>query len=641
MQFKHPEILYALFLLLIPILVHLFQLRRFQKVPFTNVKFLKEVTIQTRKSSQLKKWLTLLTRMLALATIIFAFAQPYFANRDITTTEKETVIYLDNSFSMEAKGPQGPLLQRAIQDLVAHSPSTTTFSLFTNEKTFRDATVTGLGNQLLQLPYSSSQLPIDNVMLKAQRLFSNEPNTIKELILISDFQEQDEDVDVKVDSLIAPRFVQLQPVNTNNVSIDSVYISKNDPLNLELTVQLSKQGEVSSLPVSLFDKETLIAKTSASFQNKDDVDVTFSIPANADIHGKITIDDNGLQFDNTLYFSTNRPDKIAVLLINESDDDFLKRIYTSDEFDTTTTPIKQLDYNVIESQNLIILNELVSIPNSLIVALDAFVSNGGKLLVIPSDEADINTYNQLLSNQGVGRFSAIQKTVKKMTTIRYAHPLMNAILENNETNFQYPEVQSYFPLATQNAVSALLLEDGNPFLVTTDNTFVFTTALNTENANFQSSQLIAPTFYEIGKNSLQLPQLYFNLGRENQFDVKVSLQQDEILSVENKEESIIPLQQNFQNKVTVTTQELPNTAGIFSLKNKDNTLQTISYNNDRSESDLTYRRLETLNFEVSDSVETLLEEIKSESEVNALWKWFAIFALLFLVIEMLILKYFK
>ena len=64
MQFKHPELLYALFFLLIPIIVHLFQFRKFQKEAFTNVSFLKEVTIQTRKSSQLKKRLTLLTRLL-------------------------------------------------------------------------------------------------------------------------------------------------------------------------------------------------------------------------------------------------------------------------------------------------------------------------------------------------------------------------------------------------------------------------------------------------------------------------------------------------------------------------------------------------------------------------------------------------
>ena len=104
MQFKHPQILYALFLLLIPIIVHLFQLRKFQKESFTNVAFLKKVTLQTRKSSQIKKWVTLLTRMLLLACVIVAFAQPFTSKNNTFNTTPETVIYLDNSFSMEAKG---------------------------------------------------------------------------------------------------------------------------------------------------------------------------------------------------------------------------------------------------------------------------------------------------------------------------------------------------------------------------------------------------------------------------------------------------------------------------------------------------------------------------------------------------------
>ncbi|WP_309597403.1 BatA domain-containing protein [Flavobacterium davisii] len=77
MQFKHPEILYFLFLLIIPVIVHLFQLRKFKKEYFTNVRFLKELIIQTRKSSKIKKYLLLATRLLLLATLILAFAQPF------------------------------------------------------------------------------------------------------------------------------------------------------------------------------------------------------------------------------------------------------------------------------------------------------------------------------------------------------------------------------------------------------------------------------------------------------------------------------------------------------------------------------------------------------------------------------------
>ena len=104
MQFKYPALLYALFLLLIPILIHLFQLRRFQKVAFTNVSFLKKVSMQTRKSSQIKKWLVLMLRLLGVAAIVIAFAEPFKASVTALNSTKETTLYIDNSFSMQANG---------------------------------------------------------------------------------------------------------------------------------------------------------------------------------------------------------------------------------------------------------------------------------------------------------------------------------------------------------------------------------------------------------------------------------------------------------------------------------------------------------------------------------------------------------
>ena len=114
MHFKHPEILYFLFLLIVPILVHLFQLRRFKTSYFTNVRFLKELSIQTRKSSKIKKRLLLATRLLLLAFAIFAFAQPFFEAKDSKNASNEMYIILDNSFSMQAKGKKGELLKRAV-----------------------------------------------------------------------------------------------------------------------------------------------------------------------------------------------------------------------------------------------------------------------------------------------------------------------------------------------------------------------------------------------------------------------------------------------------------------------------------------------------------------------------------------------
>ncbi|VAV85415.1 FIG00651956: hypothetical protein, partial [hydrothermal vent metagenome] len=151
MQFKYPELLYALLLLLIPIIIHLFQLRRFEKVPFTNVQFLKSITIQTRKSSQLKKWLTLLTRLLLIAAVVLAFAQPYFSKSNSINLKSETVIYLDNSFSMQAQGDKGELLKRSIQDIISAIDDTNKITIFTNDDIFKDITRKTINNELLDL----------------------------------------------------------------------------------------------------------------------------------------------------------------------------------------------------------------------------------------------------------------------------------------------------------------------------------------------------------------------------------------------------------------------------------------------------------------------------------------------------------
>ena len=101
MQFNHPEILALLLVLIIPILIHLFQLQRFKKEAFTNVKFLRQIELESRKSSRIKKLLILASRLLALTCLILAFAQPVMKKTDGQENRK-TIIYLDNSLSMQA-----------------------------------------------------------------------------------------------------------------------------------------------------------------------------------------------------------------------------------------------------------------------------------------------------------------------------------------------------------------------------------------------------------------------------------------------------------------------------------------------------------------------------------------------------------
>ncbi|MBP0904588.1 BatA and WFA domain-containing protein [Mariniflexile gromovii] len=641
MQFKHPELLYALFLLLIPIIVHLFQLRKFQKEAFTNVAFLKEATIQTRKSSQIKKWLVLCTRLLLLAAIVMAFAQPFTSKSNTFNSKKETVVYLDNSFSMQAKGNQGELLKRAVQDLIGNIPEDETISILTNDDVYKNTSIKAVKNELLQLDYSSNKLSGEAALLKSKTLFSKQKNTLKNLVFISDFQQEASEFLPKTDSLTHLHLVQLKPVNNNNVAIDSAYITATTASSIELKVTFKNSGKaIENLPVSLFNNDELIAKTSVAISDK--TETTFSLPTDKEINGKISIDDTNLQFDNTLYFNINKAFKINVLAINAEDGAFLNRIYTDDEFNYTSTFENQLNYAIIDQQHVIVLNELNSIPNALVAALKSFENQGGSLIVIPSKDINIQSYNALLNHFG-SNFKDLVQTEKRITSINYAHPLYHSgVFEKQVDNFQYPTVSSFYNSNLNTGAAILRFDDSKPFLYQTKNVYVFTSALNAQNSGFKNSPLIVPTFYNMGKFSFKNPALYYTIGKENSFDIETQLQQDDIVTLVSDALNIIPKQQYFNNKVVVNTSETPSVAAIYNIKNKNETIKNVSYNYNRDESNLMYQNLSaSKNTTVSDSITEIFDTIKSDAKVNALWKWFVIFALALLIIEMLILKYFK
>jgi hypothetical protein len=640
MQFKNPEILYALFLLLIPIFIHLFQLRRFQKVAFTNVAFLKKVTIQTRKSSQLKKWLALLMRLLALACLIIAFAQPFTAPNTAMNAKKETVLYIDNSFSMQAKGSQGPLLERALQSLFEQSSGTDKISWFTNDSERRNASQQDFKNEILTVPYSQNQLSPAQVLLKANQLFSKERDVQKRLVYISDFQQREAfpvlPKNITVDAVI------LSPVKASNIAIDTAFIASTSAAALQLKVRISQQGkEFSETPLSLFNNGKLIAKTAADLSENGSATLTFDIDGSEGFIGKIELNEPNISFDNTLFFSINKPAKIKVLAINEADGNFLKRLFEQDEFQLLQQSSKTLDYNEIPNQNFIILNELATIPLSLGTALKAFTEAGGSLVIIPPTGADIGSYNNLLASLGLGSFSEEIAQEKNIANIQFSHPLFKNVFEKEVANFQFPKVNSFYNIQT-NAASALSFEANRPFLLQQHKAYLFTAPINSEQSNFQNSPLIVPTFYNMAVQSLPLPQLYYNIGTENSIAIPVKLGPDEILSVTDGTDRFIPLQQTKATYVLMTTNEEPRIAGNYKVEKEKEFLEHISFNYSRAESKLQYQNPEDwAGVTVHKTVADLFDSIAEANSIHSFWKWFAIFALLFLLFEMLILKYYK
>lgn len=642
MQFKHPEILYFLFLLVIPILVHLFQLRKFKTEYFTNVKFLKELSVQTRKSSKIKKYLLLASRLLLLTFLIIAFAQPFFKAKDSKNATNELYIVLDNSFSMQAKGQKGELLKRAVQDLLENTPENANFSLITCSDNFWNTDIKSIQKEVQNLKYSATPFQLDNLLAKIK---SHKSAFNKDIVVITDGVglQPNQVKNIKDDENLY--FILPEAEKTDNIAIDSVYINQTMNNFYEIGVKLTAFGdEFKDISIALYNKNKLTAKTLVNFESKNKT-INFTIPKE-DFHGYVTIADNSLEYDNTYFFSISKPEKSNVISIGEPEkSNFLSRIYTSNEFNYSNYPIQTLDYNLLDKQDAIILNELKDIPQALQTTLKSFVEKGGNLVLIPSGESSVSNLNTFLNIFGGMQFKSLGSTEKMVTKINFSHPLFSSVFEKKVDNFQYPNTKTSFEI-TNAAPMVLGYSDQSSFLSAIQNSvssvYVFAAPINKVNSNFQNSPIIVPTFYNMGQNAQKAGITALIIGENKPFIAQTTLTKDEIVTIKNTAESFIPVQQILNNKVKLTFNENPKEAGNFDIYNTNQSIENISFNYNRTESNLANVNTSSVSdFKEISNVDAIFDTLQANRADNQLWKWFVILALLFIAIEVLIQKFVK
>ncbi len=641
MQFKHPEILYFLFALVIPILVHLFQLRRFKKEYFTNVQFLKELSQQTRKSSKIKKWLLLATRLLLLAFLIIAFAQPFFAAKNSNKATNEMYIILDNSYSMQAKGKKGELLKRSVQELLEHMPENQTFSLLTNTENYWNTDIKSIQKELQELTYSATPFQLEQQIAKIN---AHKSAFNKDIIVITDAVgvTQKQTANFKKEDVVYFNIPEAE--QKNNTAIDSVFIQQSLDNFYEIGVKVStNEPSDTEVPIALYNANKLIAKTIIQLDSKTKT-IRFTIPKE-DFHGYVSLSDQGLSYDNTYYFSLSKPSKTNVISIgDEAKSAFLSKIYTADEFNYTNFPLASLDYNQLEKQDAIIINELAVIPQALQTTLKDFANKGGNVVLIPAVDSPIAAYNTFLSTLGAIEFKSVT-SAKKITKINFNHPLYSTVFEKKIDNFQYPSTTTGFDIKASTS-AALTYEDQSPFLVSLDNSvsavYVFAAPLNKTNSSFQNSPLIVPTFYNMAQNRQKTGINAITIGDTQPFIVDAKLSKDEILTVKNQDERFIPMQQVLNTKVKLSFNENPITSGNFSIVNGNNTIEHLSFNYNRSESNLELANPDiAANYKSTNDLESVFNRIVFDRTDTQIWKWFLILTLLFVILELLIQKFVK
>ena len=174
MSFLYPLFLVAGISLAIPVLIHLFNLRKYKTVFFPHTRFLKNIQLNSRKQSEVRyKWL-LAMRLLFLASLVLAFAQPFFNKNNVNTgARKLQVIYLDNSYSMSLKNKARSMLdiaKVAARKQVQHAVPGTKFILLTNDKpaSYRSEPADKVVSEINNTDVTASSKTVNQVLATAR-----------------------------------------------------------------------------------------------------------------------------------------------------------------------------------------------------------------------------------------------------------------------------------------------------------------------------------------------------------------------------------------------------------------------------------------------------------------------------------------
>lgn len=679
MNFVNPYFLFALLLIAIPIIIHLFNFRRYRKVFFTNVKFLKELKQETQKQSKLKHLLVLSSRILAIIFLVLAFAQPYIPIGDHIKKAKINLIsvYIDNSFSMQSSGIKGNLLEEAKEkaiEIAAAYKTTDQFQLLTNDfegKHQRFVTKEEFVEAVKEIVVSPVSRKINEVIARQNELFSNFKSE-KTSYIVSDFQKSFSNFkEIKIDTGITTYLLPLASAKATNILIDSCWFeSPSFQLNQQLTivVRIKNNSEISleKVPVKLMinNQQRSVASIDVAPFSQTNVSIPFMVKEKGIMQGSVEIIDFPVTFDDKFFFSFSVSENIRVLSINEqAESPFIQSLFKNDSaFVLANSSIKNLDYSSFEKFELIVLNELNSISSGFSNEITKYISKGGSVIVFPATQLDIGSYRDFLTAINAPYYLSIDTSNTFVSSINLNSLIYKNVFERMPENIDLPKVYTHYIIQESSYSDAeylLKMQNGQNFLISKTfgkgKLYLSSVPLNVSFSNFAKHALFVPTLYNVALYSASAPELFYFIGQDDMIDVgNKGLAQDDVYKIINKKThfEVIPEQRSIDLKNFLFVHNQIKEAGNYDLTASGNVIRGISFNYNRTESDMKFlksdeieKQLETnklKNYSVLDIKSKPLSDMISElTQGIHLWKLFVLLALLFLAVEVFLLKFLK
>lgn len=683
MQFLFPTFLWSLLAIGIPIAIHLFNFRRTRRIYFSNVSLLKTVEMETSSFRRLKQYLILATRVLALAALALAFAQPYLPsqNKSGTNAQSVTSAYVDNSFSMQNEDNNQRYLDIAtgkLDQLLTLFRNATRLQLLTNDFDAQEQQLTTtdrIKDRLTTLKLSHTPRTLPSIYKRQTNILARHAGSGKnQLFWFSDFQKSTAGdlTKVKVDSSNRLFIVPVQAKATQNVYVDSVWL--NTPFvrefqNNVLYVRVSNAGndDVQNLVVKLFLDDVQVSTAPVSLAPKGSATTAFNFTVRGKgfKRGRVTFDDLPITFDNEYFFVLNASPVIRVLHLygQTNSSKSVENVFDNDSlFTLRSLNAGNADIGLLKQSDLVVLESVERVEGAMRSEIENFARRGGSVLVIPPSNPDLVTYSAFLSALGVG--GLLERPSEE--AIPLANPERNSpffsdVFEQSirQENLELPVSKPVWQWQAGGA-RILNLRSGDVFLsqstVQRGKMYVLANPLTEAFGNFAQNALFVPVMYKIAAQSVREQRTAYAFD-ENTITLTVpEAPQNTIFKLKKDKIELIPVQRLNGNQLVI---ELPKSnqlnadqemeSGYYELQKDGQMQQLLAFNHDNQESQLDYYSPDELrrifanqpNVQVFDNVADgdFVKEFQKQNVGVSLWKYFLWAALVFLLLEILVIRF--
>lgn len=682
MVFLNPSILLGLLAASIPIIIHILNFRKLQKVEFSTLAFLKELQKSKIKKIKIKQWILLLLRTLIIVFLVLAFARPTLDNVSLlsnnSSAKTSSVFIIDNSFSMGYVGDDGSIFnnsKKLAKSIVSNMEDGDEFMFMSSMDSI--TTTTSKESAIKMIDELELNLKLDfstENLLGSKTILENSQNINKEIFLFSDFQSStfQNQIDtlklVNNEDNIALYSFDMSIESPSNYAISNLRLKNtilevNKPLSFSAIANNYSEDTGVNLTASLFLNNKRVAQQNIIFSDNKEEHVNFetSLSSTGLIEARAIIEEDNISQDNVAYLNFLIPKKNDVLIVydNPQDISFLEAALKSSSESEQITVHKLRGTNLsnqqLEEYKIIFL---VSSKINSQINFDNYLSKGGSLIFIPPSSINKNEIEDLtskfnfLNDAEIITTSGNANNYLDFGSIDYKHPIFKNLFENNAKNeIESPNIFKSIKFRNNSLVQPVIsLIDKSIFLGEykgeSGSIMFFNSALTLDWSNFPIKGIFAPIISRIVyylSSTNKKTNTYF-VGDE--IGIDISQVTYPIIDVS------LPVGDAKINLDSYTNNVYPFTgyanSGSYKFYNDNELLSFASVNVDPKESNLTkieneqltniYQKLFGANYLLVDQNENYIETISQARYGTELWKLLLTIALILALIEMYIAR---